>query len=182
MKFRINRENDKLIVVEQIDAAETDIPHVDIPEETGENILEMMARGDTVWFDSDAKIHNTPTKYRNIPLSDELRIRVIKAADRKLKKYNTVVEMIDYINYIDLNNELNSLGFFITDDNREEKYLEILETGDEHKIDLLEDMLLLKDKLSVLKTAKRAYDEVYEKVQELSEDDTEELRALLSKM
>ena len=55
------------------------------------------------------------------------------------------------------------------------KYLEILETGDEHKIDLLEDLLLVKDKLSIVKSAKNDFDKVVEAVKETQEDDTEGL-------
>lgn len=46
-----------------------------------------------------------------------------------------------------LNNELSDKGFFITDDNREEKYLAMLETGDQKLIDKLEEYLNYKDEI-----------------------------------
>lgn len=46
-----------------------------------------------------------------------------------------------------LNNDLASAGYFITNDNREEKYLAILETGDEKLIAKLEDYLNYKDEI-----------------------------------
>lgn len=45
------------------------------------------------------------------------------------------------------NNELCSKGYFISDNNREEKYIEIIETGDEKLIELLETYLEAKDKI-----------------------------------
>ena len=49
--------------------------------------------------------------------------------------------------FIVLNNDLSNAGYFITNDNREEKYLEILETGDEKLIAKLEDYLNYKDEI-----------------------------------
>jgi len=46
-----------------------------------------------------------------------------------------------------LNNDLANAGYFITNDNREEKYLEILETGDEKLVAKLEDYLNYKDEI-----------------------------------
>lgn len=47
-----------------------------------------------------------------------------------------------------LNNELADKGFFITDSNRESKYLSILETGDEKLIAQLEEYLNYRDEIS----------------------------------
>lgn len=49
--------------------------------------------------------------------------------------------------FIVLNNDLSQRGFFITNDNREEKYLEILETGDGELMQKLEDYLNYKDEI-----------------------------------
>lgn len=49
--------------------------------------------------------------------------------------------------FIMANNELASKGYFITDSNREEKYIEIVETDDENLISELELFLECKDKL-----------------------------------
>lgn len=46
-----------------------------------------------------------------------------------------------------LNNDLSNAGYFITNDNREEKYLSILETGQEDLITKLEDYLNYKDEI-----------------------------------
>lgn len=49
--------------------------------------------------------------------------------------------------FIILNNDLSSRGYFITDKNREEQYLAILETGDEELIAKLEQYLNYRDEL-----------------------------------
>jgi len=54
---------------------------------------------------------------------------------------------MDFFNYINTFNSLASLGYFITDQNREEKYLEIIESGDESLISDLELYLETKDKI-----------------------------------
>jgi hypothetical protein len=50
--------------------------------------------------------------------------------------------------WIMLNNELNAKGYFIYDDNREETYLTILETGDDVLIAKLEEYLNHKDEIA----------------------------------
>lgn len=52
-----------------------------------------------------------------------------------------------FYNFMCLNNELSDKGYFITDENRETKYLEILETGDENIIQKLEDYLNMRDQI-----------------------------------
>lgn len=56
-----------------------------------------------------------------------------------------------------LNNDLASAGYFITNDNREEKYLEILETGDEKLISKLEDYLNYKDEIEAVAQLERKF-------------------------
>jgi hypothetical protein len=56
-----------------------------------------------------------------------------------------------------LNNDLSNAGYFITNDNREEKYLEILETGDEKLISKLEDYLNYKDEIETVASLERKF-------------------------
>jgi predicted transcriptional regulator len=108
-----------------------------------------------------------PNKYRVVEkLKDYYRSRVNQES------------LIDYALYIDINNELASKGFFITDENREEKYLEILETGDDKLIDALEEFLILKDELSILKTARKIFTEILQKLKEADENDIDYLKEL----
>ena len=59
--------------------------------------------------------------------------------------------------FIVLNNDLSNAGYFITNDNREEKYLEILETGDEKLISKLEDYLNYRDELENISHLERKF-------------------------
>ena len=59
--------------------------------------------------------------------------------------------------FITLNNDLSASGYFITNDNREEKYLAILETGDEKLIAKLEDYLNYKDELEETASLERKF-------------------------
>lgn len=56
-----------------------------------------------------------------------------------------------------LNNDLSNSGYFITNENREEKYLEILETGDEKLISKLEDYLNYKDEIEAISQLERKF-------------------------
>jgi hypothetical protein len=100
----------------------------------------------------------------------------------KAKEYienrSSNADVVDYLDYIDINNELASRGFFITDSNKEEKYLEILETGDDILIDLLEEFLAIKDKISVFKNARKVFTKVHDNLIETDENDVERLKEI----
>lgn len=59
----------------------------------------------------------------------------------------TKISGLTLYGFMVLNNDLANAGYFITNSNREEKYLEILETGDEKLIAKLEDYLNYKDEI-----------------------------------
>lgn len=61
--------------------------------------------------------------------------------------------------FIILNNDLSNAGYFITNENREEKYLEILETGDEKLIAKLEDYLNYRDEIDTVAYFERKFSE-----------------------
>jgi hypothetical protein len=67
-----------------------------------------------------------------------------------------------------LNNDLSSKGYFITDENREEKYLEILETNDESLIQKLEDYLNYRDEIDKLASLERMFSKFKSDVNESS--------------
>lgn len=59
--------------------------------------------------------------------------------------------------FIVLNNDLTTRGYFITDANREEQYLAILETGDEELIDILEQYLNYRDEIDRVAQLERRF-------------------------
>lgn len=67
-----------------------------------------------------------------------------------------------------LNNDLSSAGYFITDKNREEKYLEILETEDEELIQKLEDYLNYKDEIEKIASLERLFSKFKTQINESS--------------
>jgi hypothetical protein len=64
---------------------------------------------------------------------------------------------ITFINYTRLNNKLSSKGYFITDDNREDVYLEIINTDDMDLIDLLDEFLMVMDEISEYDSAMKVF-------------------------
>lgn len=58
-----------------------------------------------------------------------------------------IPEVFNFVEFIILNNHLIEKGYVITDDNRHEKYLEIVETGDLDLIEKLESFLEARDEV-----------------------------------
>lgn len=78
--------------------------------------------------------------------------------------------------FIILNNDLAANGYFITNENREEKYLEILETGDEKLIAKLEDYLNYKDEIEAVAQLERKFSAFRNEVRSAST--AEEVKAI----
>lgn len=75
-----------------------------------------------------------------------------------------------------LNNDLAARGFFITDTNREEMYLKILETGDAALIQKLEDYLNHRDEIDRVSQLERKFSTFRSKIQDARKvDDVVEL-------
>jgi predicted transcriptional regulator len=147
-------------------------------EEDAKTIQDALELGKEVIIrDNKWEIKDFKRKY-GISAKDRNKMRILNKAEEYYKARVNKGSLLDYLYYIDINNELNSKGFFITDSNKEEKFLEILETGDDRLIDLLEEFLILKDQLSALKNARQIFVGIVEKLKETSEDDIEYLQEL----
>lgn len=177
MFYRVQRKSEKITLLEEMDKEQVygvnQKDYMEINDQViVDKISEYRAQGLTVVFNTiTEEIETRVDKYRDIPTTDIKRVQALKHARFMLDSLVKEVEMVDYISYIDANNILNSKGFFVTDENREEVYLDILEAGDELIIDTLEEFLTLKDKLTTVKSAKREYDEIVETVHGTSEED-----------
>lgn len=68
--------------------------------------------------------------------------------------------LLDFVTFMQLNNSFASKGIFITEKNREEKYIEIIETGDEKLIEDLEKYIILLDNIKIVQKKKDEYSEV----------------------
>ncbi|WP_120405531.1 hypothetical protein [Halobacteriovorax sp. BALOs_7] len=84
-----------------------------------------------------------------------------------------------FYSFMCLNNELCDKGFFITAENRESKYLEILETGNEELIQKLEDYLNTKDQIERVAALNKKFDHFRKLIGE--EDDIEKIEGLTNK-
>lgn len=181
MLFEIKRNDNKIYILGKATSkSESSLEFDDSLEAV---VNENREKNKIVYYDTKLdKIKVKDSKYRDIPLTDFNRVKALKKARLDLESIVKDVDMIDYIRYIDCNNELNSKGYFVTDENREEVYLDILEKGDEKVIDILEEFLITKDKLTIIKSAKKRYDELEEEIKASSEEnlDTKKLSELLN--
>jgi predicted DNA-binding transcriptional regulator len=81
----------------------------------------------------------------------------------------TKVSGLALYGFMVLNNELVSKGWYFYDGNREEKYLEILETGDEKLINKLEEYLNYKDEIERVSQLERQFSEYIRNINDESE-------------
>ena len=132
--------------------------------EEGETVLKLSANSFKIISDAinDGKaVHITKTRMASEVLPMEIEVldhsetdpldEARKAALIKVRMLVTPelakISGFALYGFMMLNNDLANAGFFITNDNREEKYLSILETGNEDLIAKLEDYLNYKDEI-----------------------------------
>lgn len=77
--------------------------------------------------------------------------------DSIINKYAGSVHNMYFFDFSVLNNTLLTKGYYITEENKEEKYLEILQTADESLIKLLQDYLESLAKISEYYALHKAY-------------------------
>ena len=82
--------------------------------------------------------------------------------------------LINFISIMLINNKFMSKGIFITDDNKEECYIKIIELGDESLINDLEKFITLKDEIREIEKKKEEYDIIIDKLKRLSNKNDEE--------
>ncbi len=172
MYFHIRDEGERVIVLKKVISPPKDKNlYIILKGKDAENATNWLLEGRIVFIESGKIQKGDVDKYRDVPISDTKRVQAVKAAELELNSKVQTINMIDYITYIDSNNELMESGFIITDSNREEKYLELLETNDEHLIDLLEELLIIKDRMSHAKSAKAVFDKEMDRILKASEED-----------
>ena len=82
--------------------------------------------------------------------------------------------MLRFIKMMELNNKFNSLGLFISENNREETYIKIIEMGDDSLIDSLEEFINLSDYFKSIEKENIKYNTVVDALK-LAEDDEIEM-------
>ena len=130
-------------------------------------ILESLGNGKTPIIDDNFNIIEEKVEYwRGLPL-DKVKpedLEEIQQIQKDIDKYITPDLFVYYIEYFDVLFELANKGFFITDENKEEKYLEILETENDELIDLLEKYLEVKEKLNPIIFLKKHFDKKFDEI------------------
>jgi len=77
--------------------------------------------------------------------------------------------LLDFISLMMLNNKFISKGIVITDNNKEECYIKIIESGDESLIGDLERYINLKDSIKNIEKKKEEYSSIINQLQVLSD-------------
>lgn len=80
-----------------------------------------------------------------------------------------IFKLVDFVSLMLLNNKFLSKGIVITDTNKEECYIKIIETGDDSMIMDLEKFITLKDDIKLIESQKTEYTEIINKLQLLSD-------------
>jgi len=179
--YEVSRYEDTLTILKPITKKEFEelgINAIEIDDEKLNKFISLNIDKKSITMNKSGIVELGDATYYGISLKESNKVRIAKKAKQKLDGIVGSADLIYYIDFIDTNNILNSRGFFITDDNKEEKYLEILESGDEDLIDTLEKFLLSKDRLSPIKTARIDFEEVLEDLKYADENDTEKLKAI----
>ena len=73
--------------------------------------------------------------------------------------------LLDFVTFMKLNNKFASKGIFITEDNREECYIKIIESGEESLITDLEKYIALADQIKSIEKQKEEYQGLIGKLQ-----------------
>lgn len=82
-----------------------------------------------------------------------------------------IFSLIDFVNFMQINNVLASNGIFITEKNKEEKYIQIIESGNEELIEILEEYINLLDNIKVIQKKKNEYNKIIEDLRNLQNYD-----------
>lgn len=82
-----------------------------------------------------------------------------------------IVSLMDFVSFFLLNNKFADKGIFITPENREEKYIELIESGEEDLINSLEEYINLLDKLKKIEDKKKEFEKIISQLQSLKDFD-----------
>jgi hypothetical protein len=91
-----------------------------------------------------------------------------------------IFRLLDFVSLLMINNKFLSKGIAITDDNKEECYIKIIELGDDSLITELERYITLKDEIKKIEADKQEYAEIINKLQLLADfNDTEAVNKIV---
>ena len=83
-------------------------------------------------------------------------------------------KLVDMVSIMLIQNKFANKGIFITEDNKEECYIKIIETGDETLINDLERFITLRDDIKRIEAQKQEYVDIVTKLQNLVDKNDEQ--------
>ena len=149
---------------------------------------------DKVYIKEEAVLKHSVTKDSFIPISipktgegytpavDESskiyieKVKLYQELDKNTIASAQDLNFLNYIHYINLFNYFASKGIFITEENKEDKYIEILDLDDETAVEKLELFLTLQDKIEGFLEKNTKNIELKEQIEYADEDELEELK------
>jgi hypothetical protein len=102
----------------------------------------------------------------------------MRRVNKKMTYSMTNMSSLDVLAFTTLNNELIAEGYVITNGNREEKYIEIIEKDDEALIEKLEKYLIMLDKVTDVLEFSNMCSEYNEKI--MNAEDEESIDTILA--
>jgi len=140
-----------------------------ISASTAEAIIEPLKKGLLVTVNEDAIDVDKPIQIEDFNIIELSSFKTKKSMElaRVQMKFNAFVSsssMLEHFSYFSSAILLSERGFMITDKNREEKYLEIINEGDDYLLKTLEDYLEARDRLAQLSYAYKDIKDYMKKV------------------
>jgi len=111
--------------------------------------------------------------------SEELEIeknKILTQLDRFLSNNINKFEFLKFIQYISYFNYFASKGIFITEENKEDKYIEILELDDEQAINKLEKYLTIQDELKLFILKNEKISDIKEEIEYADENEIKQIQ------
>jgi len=143
------------------------------------DILIHMDRGKTAYFPKDKKtIKQEDLIYQESTDLDVRKNNEVSKYMRMISNLFVNMTFMDFFEFVVANNKFCTRGIFITDDNREEEYLKIINTGD---IDLIENLERFLESFDTLKEVSKRYSKIRDLIHAINDcQSIEELEELMS--
>jgi hypothetical protein len=134
------------------DAINNDVEATALVTATIESGVDLLASPITEVFltgGGDEVLNDTDLLITPMNSLDLYKARTRTRGKHTLKQYCDFTLLFDFFQFHILNNKLIDAGYVITDENREAKYLEVINTGNTILISILEEYLEVKDRIEI---------------------------------
>jgi len=140
-----------------------------------EDVLKHFANKDSFIFIKNDVKHREDVDANKTQLDIE-KNKLYKELDSTVLCTTHEIQFLDYIHYINLFNYFASKNIFITEENKEDKYIEILELDDETAVNKLELFLTLQDKIEIFLEKNQYHIDLKEQIEYADEEELEKLK------